>query len=190
MNDSLRTHDGWSAAEGPERKVNLLPLNQAAGMIQAAVGRARGRVRKGSGERDSGVGEQESRSRHSGGVRTADRGRRATIARPEDGGGAEAMSFRYAIVTFGCRVNQADSLAAEESLLANGGIPSPTAEADLIIVNTCSVTAAADQGARQTIRRRPATIPPRKLWSQGATPRGVRTRWGRFPASSGLCRTC
>src|SRR5437764_6086729 len=63
------------------------------------------------------------------------------------------MSFRYAIVTFGCRVNQADSMKVEESLLANQGAPAAPADADLVIVNTCSVTASADQGARQTIRR-------------------------------------
>jgi threonylcarbamoyladenosine tRNA methylthiotransferase MtaB len=60
---------------------------------------------------------------------------------------------RYAIITFGCRVNQADSLRIEEALRARGGVDSPSSEADLVIVNTCSVTSTADQGARQTIRR-------------------------------------
>ena len=55
--------------------------------------------------------------------------------------------------TFGCRVNQADSLRIEEGLLARGGVAAPPSDADLVIVNTCSVTASADQGARQTIRR-------------------------------------
>jgi len=61
--------------------------------------------------------------------------------------------MKYSIVTFGCRVNQADSLHLEAQLRARGAEPSNTAEADLVIVNTCSVTATADQGARQTIRR-------------------------------------
>src|SRR5687768_3551093 len=61
--------------------------------------------------------------------------------------------MRYAIVTFGCRVNQADSLRLEEHLRARGASHSPSHAADLVIVNTCSVTATADQGARQTIRR-------------------------------------
>jgi threonylcarbamoyladenosine tRNA methylthiotransferase MtaB len=61
--------------------------------------------------------------------------------------------MRYSIVTFGCRVNQADSLRFEEELRARGGVEAPASEADLVIVNTCSVTATADQGARQTIRR-------------------------------------
>src|SRR5262249_42003562 len=47
----------------------------------------------------------------------------------------------------------ADSLAVEEQLLAAGAESAPPAAADLVIVNTCSVTATSDQGARQTIRR-------------------------------------
>src|SRR5689334_22934643 len=61
--------------------------------------------------------------------------------------------MKYAVVTFGCRVNQADSLGVEEQLLAAGAIASPPADADLVVVNTCSVTSTSDQGARQTIRR-------------------------------------
>ena len=61
--------------------------------------------------------------------------------------------MKYSIITFGCRVNQADSLRIEEALRARGGIDAPASDADLVVVNTCSVTASADQGARQTIRR-------------------------------------
>jgi threonylcarbamoyladenosine tRNA methylthiotransferase MtaB len=61
--------------------------------------------------------------------------------------------IKYSVVTFGCRVNQADSLGFEEELLAAGAAPAAPDAADLVIVNTCSVTATSDQGARQTIRR-------------------------------------
>jgi threonylcarbamoyladenosine tRNA methylthiotransferase MtaB len=61
--------------------------------------------------------------------------------------------MKYAVVTFGCRVNQADSLGFEEQLLASGAQASSPQDADLIVVNSCSVTATADQGTRQTIRR-------------------------------------
>ena len=61
--------------------------------------------------------------------------------------------MKYSVITFGCRVNQADSLAIEAELQARGGISVASGDADLVIVNTCSVTASADQGARQTIRR-------------------------------------
>lgn len=61
--------------------------------------------------------------------------------------------MKFSILTFGCRVNQSDSLRLEEDLRRRGGEPVPSATADLVIVNTCSVTATADQGARQAIRR-------------------------------------
>jgi threonylcarbamoyladenosine tRNA methylthiotransferase MtaB len=61
--------------------------------------------------------------------------------------------MKYAIITFGCRVNQADSLAIEGEFRARGGEAAPPSDADVVVVNTCSVTAGADQGARQTIRR-------------------------------------
>ncbi|HEY2431699.1 MAG TPA: MiaB/RimO family radical SAM methylthiotransferase [Vicinamibacterales bacterium] len=61
--------------------------------------------------------------------------------------------MKYAIVTFGCRVNQADSLRLEMELCARGAEAVDPGRADLVIVNTCSVTATADQGARQAIRR-------------------------------------
>jgi threonylcarbamoyladenosine tRNA methylthiotransferase MtaB len=61
--------------------------------------------------------------------------------------------MKYSIITFGCRVNQADSLGFEEELRARGAIAESPDRADLIIVNTCSVTSSADQGARQTVRR-------------------------------------
>jgi threonylcarbamoyladenosine tRNA methylthiotransferase MtaB len=60
---------------------------------------------------------------------------------------------KYSIVTFGCRVNQADSLEIEEDLIEAGARQADSDAADVVIVNTCSVTASADQGARQTIRR-------------------------------------
>lgn len=59
----------------------------------------------------------------------------------------------YSIITFGCRVNQGDSLEVERDLRARGMRAVDAAEAEVILVNTCSVTASADQGARQTIRR-------------------------------------
>jgi threonylcarbamoyladenosine tRNA methylthiotransferase MtaB len=60
---------------------------------------------------------------------------------------------KYSLVTFGCRVNQADSLRIEEDLRARGAVDVRPEDADVVVVNTCSVTATADQGARQTIRR-------------------------------------
>jgi threonylcarbamoyladenosine tRNA methylthiotransferase MtaB len=61
--------------------------------------------------------------------------------------------LKYSVITFGCRVNQADSLGFEEEFLGAGAQPAAPEDSDVVVVNTCSVTASADQAARQTIRR-------------------------------------
>jgi threonylcarbamoyladenosine tRNA methylthiotransferase MtaB len=61
--------------------------------------------------------------------------------------------LRYSVLTFGCRVNQADSQALEHELRRAGASPALPDHADVVVVNTCSVTASADQAARQAIRR-------------------------------------
>lgn len=63
------------------------------------------------------------------------------------------QKMKYSIVTFGCRVNQADSFVIEEELRRRGGVDAAPEDADLVVINSCSVTATADQGTRQTIRR-------------------------------------
>jgi threonylcarbamoyladenosine tRNA methylthiotransferase MtaB len=65
----------------------------------------------------------------------------------------EGHRLKYAVVTFGCRVNQSDSLSVEQDFRTHGAVATDADEADLVVVNTCSVTASADQAARQTIRR-------------------------------------
>jgi threonylcarbamoyladenosine tRNA methylthiotransferase MtaB len=60
---------------------------------------------------------------------------------------------KYAVVTFGCRVNQADSIGAEQAFRERGATPAAAEDADVVLVNTCSVTSSADQAARQAIRR-------------------------------------
>src|SRR3954465_2966600 len=75
--------------------------------------------------------------------------------------------MKYSIVTFGCRVNQADSLRLEEDLRARGAEESASSDADLVIVNTCSVTATADQGARQAIRRIARENPSARIVATG-----------------------
>src|SRR5687767_6212753 len=75
--------------------------------------------------------------------------------------------MKYSIVTFGCRVNHADSLRIEEELRARGDVEAASRDADLVVVNTCSVTATADQGARQTIRRIARENPSARIVATG-----------------------
>ncbi len=67
--------------------------------------------------------------------------------------GNYTRGLKYSIITFGCRVNQADSLAIARDLHARGAVETTPQDAEFVVVNTCSVTAAADQGVRQTVRR-------------------------------------
>ncbi len=73
----------------------------------------------------------------------------------------------FALVTFGCRVNQADSLEIDAELAGRGWVSVPSDRAELIVVNTCSVTASADQGARQTIRRLHRDNPTARIVATG-----------------------
>ena len=66
----------------------------------------------------------------------------------------------YRIVTLGCKLNQADSLAVEARLRALGltraaedASPGAPARADVVVLNTCTVTGGADREARQIARR-------------------------------------
>lgn len=61
---------------------------------------------------------------------------------------------RFFVQNFGCRASQADG-AAIEGLLRQQGLDaaSDAAGADLVIVNTCTVTSAADEDARKVIHR-------------------------------------
>jgi threonylcarbamoyladenosine tRNA methylthiotransferase MtaB len=61
--------------------------------------------------------------------------------------------MKYSILTFGCRSNQADSFDLERALRASGGVPDAAESADVVVINTCTVTGAADQAARHAIRR-------------------------------------
>ena len=64
------------------------------------------------------------------------------------------MSTSVAIVTLGCKTNQFESAAMSEQLQQAGYQQVPfDAGADLVVVNTCTVTAATDAQSRKLIRR-------------------------------------
>jgi threonylcarbamoyladenosine tRNA methylthiotransferase MtaB len=61
---------------------------------------------------------------------------------------------RFFVQNFGCRATQADGAALEAQLGLRGLALSESREAaDIVILNTCTVTATADDDARSTIRR-------------------------------------
>jgi len=74
----------------------------------------------------------------------------------------------YLLLTFGCKVNQYDSAAMAQELAGQGWQAAPDGVApDLILVNTCTVTARADQEARQAIRRLHRKFPQAAIWVTG-----------------------
>ena len=62
--------------------------------------------------------------------------------------------MRIAIQTLGCKTNQAESLEIESYLIQDGNsVVEISDRPDICIINTCSVTAKADQQSRQLIRK-------------------------------------
>jgi len=61
---------------------------------------------------------------------------------------------RFYVQNFGCRATQADGAAIERQFEERGlERASAAGEAEIVVLNTCTVTAAADQDARAAIRR-------------------------------------
>jgi threonylcarbamoyladenosine tRNA methylthiotransferase MtaB len=59
----------------------------------------------------------------------------------------------FHVENFGCRATQADGAALERQFETRGLARAASAQADLVILNTCTVTNSADQDARAAIRR-------------------------------------
>ena len=64
------------------------------------------------------------------------------------------MVERFLVQNFGCRASQADGAAIETALMGKGlSQVAAVAEAQLVVLNTCTVTSTADEDVRQTVRR-------------------------------------
>lgn len=61
--------------------------------------------------------------------------------------------MKFYIETFGCKVNSYESEYISESLISNGFFLSNMNDADIIIVNTCTVTNTADSKCKKYVRR-------------------------------------
>lgn len=61
---------------------------------------------------------------------------------------------KFHVRNFGCRSSQADGAAIEAQLARTGHTPAPDgASAELVVLNTCTVTSTADDELRQVVRR-------------------------------------
>lgn len=74
---------------------------------------------------------------------------------------------RYALLTFGCKVNQYESAFLAQQLEGAGWQATTPETADVIILNSCTVTARADRQVRQTIRQARRQQPTARLLVTG-----------------------
>ena len=75
---------------------------------------------------------------------------------------------RVAITTLGCKTNQFESAAMRERFLENGYcVVSFTTEADIYVINSCTVTARTDAETRRLIRRARRLNPQARIVATG-----------------------
>jgi threonylcarbamoyladenosine tRNA methylthiotransferase MtaB len=93
--------------------------------------------------------------RRDGGRLVQDQRGEASQGKNQRGRSRDNVSLQtFFVKTFGCRAAQADSAALEAGLAAKGlSAAAEPAGADCVVLNTCTVTATADDEVRQTIRR-------------------------------------
>ena len=74
----------------------------------------------------------------------------------------------FYIEQFGCRATQADGAALERQLLERGcALAQSASAAEIVVVNTCTVTASADAQARDAIRKLHVSNPRARVIATG-----------------------
>ncbi len=75
---------------------------------------------------------------------------------------------KFKTVALGCRTNQYEAQAFTDQLLAMGLTPAEgEEEADICVINTCTVTASADSSSRHEIRQLARRHPNAKIYVTG-----------------------
>jgi threonylcarbamoyladenosine tRNA methylthiotransferase MtaB len=88
----------------------------------------------------------------------------------------------FYIQQFGCRATQADGAALERQLLLRGCTSAPDPSlADIVVVNTCTVTASADAQARDAIRKLHAANPAVRVIVTGCYAQRAPEELSRLP---------
>ncbi len=87
-------------------------------------------------------------------------------------GGGERASYlrgpvRATILNFGCRLNAAEGEAVAASLRAQGWELGSIADADVVVVNGCAITQAAEADARAAVRRVQRARPSARIVAAG-----------------------
>ena len=91
---------------------------------------------------------------------------------PTSQAGLASPATKITFVTLGCRVNQVDTHQMQTSLQAGGWrMVDAHAAPDVVVINTCTVTARAELSGRQAIRRARRANPSARIvvtgcWAQ------------------------
>ena len=88
---------------------------------------------------------------------------------------------RFHVQNFGCRATQADGAAIESQLAARGLEHVDRDEADIVVLNTCTVTSAADDDARSAIRRAHRENPNARILVTGCYAQRAPEELARMP---------
>lgn len=83
--------------------------------------------------------------------------------------------------TLGCKVNQYESQAIGEALEKKGFEITADKQADIFIINSCTVTASADQKTRQAVRRFKRNNPDSVVILTGCMPQAYPEKSGELP---------
>lgn len=95
--------------------------------------------------------------------------------------------MKFALVTFGCKVNQYDTQLLRESLVAQGHSEvSPRNIADIYVVNTCAVTVHSERKARQQIHRIARKNPNARIFVVGCAVERDKEVWSDLPGVSAV----
>lgn len=89
--------------------------------------------------------------------------------------------MRAAIVGFGCRVNQSESEGMAAALRAAGWAIRSADEADVVVVNGCAITAAAEADGRAAVRRIAAANPAARVVVTGCWAESARAALSELP---------
>ena len=88
---------------------------------------------------------------------------------------------RFHVQNFGCRATQADGAAIESQLVARGLEHADRDEADIVVLNTCTVTSEADHDARSAIRRAHRENPNARILVTGCYAQRAPEELARMP---------
>lgn len=76
-------------------------------------------------------------------------------------------AMKVHLASLGCKLNQSEMDRLREQLAAAGWVLAPAGDADVLVLNTCAVTAEAARKSRQALRRLRSQAPNAKLVAAG-----------------------